>query len=216
MFVKLANPRIAADRISFNALISACEKVRQWQQSLAFMRHMREKQMHPDIFSFSAAISSCQSEQWQWGVRLFQDMLKLKIRPNIISLNAMLSLWEKSGQWQHALSWFASMRPSFQISPDILSFNSLMGSLGSGLEWQRSLLFFQEMRRSKDLRPDVVSFNTVIHLLSRCLDLPQMLPAWAFQQIILGTKHAKRSLAPQIWQICYAISGWIMIIICKF
>ena len=45
--------------ITFNAAISACEKLAQYWQALKFLRAMRECGLEPDVIMYSTTITAC-------------------------------------------------------------------------------------------------------------------------------------------------------------
>jgi len=48
--------------------------------------------VRPDLFTFNAAISSCQKgAEWQWALEMFDVMRQSKITPDTISFNALIS-----------------------------------------------------------------------------------------------------------------------------
>ena len=78
----------APDVVSYNALVSACEKGEQRQAAVAVFQHSKD----PNIISYNALISACANgEQWQAAVAVFQQMLARRQHPDVISYSALIS-----------------------------------------------------------------------------------------------------------------------------
>ena len=64
MLQEMEHHLLAPDVMSFSAIISACEKGKQWEGALRLLREMVDQLLQaPDVVSWSAAISSCEKGQ---------------------------------------------------------------------------------------------------------------------------------------------------------
>ena len=78
---------------AFNALMSCCEKAREWRIPLGLQAQMRISHWRLDHFSFASSMSACEkAEQWSWAMWLYHQ-----IQPSSIHLTAALSAC--SGTW---------------------------------------------------------------------------------------------------------------------
>ena len=58
----------------------------QWQQALALLDQMREKDVTPDVITYNAAISAREKGgQWQQALALLDQMLEKGITANVIT-----------------------------------------------------------------------------------------------------------------------------------
>ncbi len=56
---KMRRSQLAANVISYNSAISACEKGHQWEQASSLLQEMRSSWLEPNVVSYGAAISAC-------------------------------------------------------------------------------------------------------------------------------------------------------------
>ena len=75
---------IQRDIISFSAVISACEKVTEWQQAIGFIDVMPEFHIEPNLIAFNAAISSCEKKLRCVQKKLSSMMFVLKVVVSLI------------------------------------------------------------------------------------------------------------------------------------
>lgn len=100
LFLELTTLGLEADAISFNALISACEKCRRWEEALLFLDLAGDV---ADETTWNAAISACEKcAEWRWALELLMRHFAVG-SPGVVSVNAAISACEKCGRWQHAL-----------------------------------------------------------------------------------------------------------------
>merc|ERR1711971_1152587 len=83
---------VTADRISFSAAISACEKGGQWRRALLLLNDIGLACVTADSISFSAAISACEKDgQWHHASLLLEDMGLACMPIDAIALNGAMS-----------------------------------------------------------------------------------------------------------------------------
>jgi pentatricopeptide repeat domain-containing protein 1 len=60
--------------VTFNALISACEKGGQWQEALAVLEFMRRCGSKPDTVTYNSLISACEKgSQWAVAIKVEEE-----------------------------------------------------------------------------------------------------------------------------------------------
>ena len=59
MLQELEATAVPTNIVTYNAVLSACEKGEQWLKILQLLEEMGRKKMLPDSFSYSASISGC-------------------------------------------------------------------------------------------------------------------------------------------------------------
>ncbi|CAK0879377.1 unnamed protein product [Prorocentrum cordatum] len=147
--------RLESNVVSYNAGISAGEKGRQWQLSLALLREMRESKLVPDVISYSSGASACEkAERWQLALLLLGEMREAKLAPNS-SATAL-----GSARARRASSGSAPCRCSARCvrrtwSPASFSYNAGVSACEKGDRWQSALALLSEMREAM-LEPNVI------------------------------------------------------------
>ena len=102
---------IAADTITYNAAISACEKGQRWHGALGLLVEMRRAGIAANTITYSAAISACEKEQqWQGALDLFAQMGRAGITASNIIHDAVVRSCGKGQQWRIAIEIVANMR----------------------------------------------------------------------------------------------------------
>ncbi|CAE7254557.1 unnamed protein product, partial [Symbiodinium pilosum] len=71
---------------------------------------MPDAEVHPNLISYNAAISSCaKSQQWQLVVKLFEGMQMDNVAPDVVGYTAVISSCARGQQWMLALQIFNNM-----------------------------------------------------------------------------------------------------------
>lgn len=143
--------RVAANELTYSAIISACEKGRQWK----FAGGLLSLTSQEDVITLSAVLSAFQkADQWESAFTQLGMMLLGQVQPNTFSLNSVISSCD--GSWQQPLSMLAT--PRFQELNDEISYNSVMMSICEEvLQWTKALELLRCMKQG-GLRPDEASF----------------------------------------------------------
>ncbi|CAE8656583.1 unnamed protein product [Polarella glacialis] len=165
--------RVVPNEITYNAAISACEKVGQWQRALSLLGSMPEARTSPDEISFSASISACgPGGQWQSALDVLRKMLEQQVMPDEVSYNALISVCERSQQLERGLQL-------------------LWESKGRGVSL--SVAFFPgALARLSVHDPDIISaaFDEVMLKLSASPLTPQELSSIAWSSGMLGVNNS--------------------------
>ena len=67
--------RMAPDRVTYNSVISACEKGQQPEWALKVFDTMQQQGLLPDVITYSAKISACEKgRQPKLGLQVFEAM----------------------------------------------------------------------------------------------------------------------------------------------
>lgn len=81
----------------FTSLISAAARTGDWQLSKNMLHLMRGRSFDPNVFHYTAAISSCREERQQGpALEIFREMRLRGVKPNEITYNMLVS-------WLHSL-----------------------------------------------------------------------------------------------------------------
>merc|ERR1719333_1432023 len=90
---------VAPDAITFNSLISACEK-RMWpERATELLREMEETGPAPDVKAYTALMSCwAKSKQPEKALEVYREMVGKGIEANAITYSTLAWACEKSGQ----------------------------------------------------------------------------------------------------------------------
>ena len=64
----MANSRVEANTITYNAAISACEKAGEWASASQLLDGMAKSRVEADTITYNAAISACEKYKVIFGV----------------------------------------------------------------------------------------------------------------------------------------------------
>eukprot|EP00438_Fugacium_kawagutii_P023091 Skav220074 [mRNA] locus=scaffold262:165960:167743:+ [translate_table: standard] len=89
--------------VTFSTVITAMERVWQWQKALWVSEKMSLADVQPNVVSVSSTILACgRGRRWQQAVHFFDAMPRLKLQPNAFTfastIGAIASCEAKS--WQ--------------------------------------------------------------------------------------------------------------------
>ena len=136
--------RLQPNLISFNSLLSSCEKASRWQVAQRLWEDMQRSKLRPDLVSYNSMISAFEkASEWQKAVDVFGALSK----PDLFSYNALLSACEKAAQWQRAQHIFFSLK-----KPDLISYSALTSAFEKAVRWQSALELFQRRRTKEEQR----------------------------------------------------------------
>lgn len=176
--------------ITFNALMSVCQRAKLWQEAMSFFQQISDSNLQPDVISYSTLLSSFSA--WQNAFNLLKEMLERRLEANVITYNAAMnccgtsSAWEQAvallyslpspnvisfdtaitaceGRWQQAMCLFGEMS-FFQLSPDLIGFNAVITSCAQ--HWQMALSFFEAIPTAR-LSPDIITYGAIINAFAK-------------------------------------------------
>ena len=116
--------------ITYNALISACEKGKQPEQALEILVYMKQQGVVPDVITYNALISACEKGlQPEQALEMIYEIQQQGVVPDVITYNAFISACERALQPEHALDIFAEMNQQ-QVVPDAITYHVLISAFG--------------------------------------------------------------------------------------
>eukprot|EP00438_Fugacium_kawagutii_P031427 Skav205777 [mRNA] locus=scaffold1714:690856:694318:- [translate_table: standard] len=150
--------QLCPDLISYSALISAYGE--QWPRAVRAFREMLRQRIHgdvvscsADVISYSAAISSCETEgQWRKALHLFHLMKHAELLPDVISYNAAISSCEKGSQWHLACHFLSS-----SSCANVISYNSAISSCAKASAWQVAMQLVSHAMPHQGIRPNLLT-----------------------------------------------------------
>ncbi|CAK0803184.1 unnamed protein product [Prorocentrum cordatum] len=108
---------------SYNVVVSACEKSKQWQWALALLCEMMDAKLEPDVVSYTLSEVVRATNATSVSMTLEAEPLKRPAgRPDgPDTYNVVVSACEKSKQWQWALALLCEMMDA-KLEPDVVSY----------------------------------------------------------------------------------------------
>eukprot|EP00913_Durusdinium_trenchii_P026775 g25116.t1 len=175
--------------VSYNAVISACERSSSWSQALdCFFEFTQVSHLFANDVTFNALISSCEKGRmfektlhidkknhllasvFKASVSIAKVMKESSVRLDVITYSAAISACEKALQWERALELLAEMRAE-RVPPNRITVNAainatttsaLITACGFGHEWELALAIL-----SKPIPADTVAVNSCLSACAR-------------------------------------------------
>ncbi len=99
--------QVECNIISYNAIISACEKASAWQQAFYFLHATKIQQLEPNVITYNAALRSGQSSsQWQQVIHLQELLDSCGVDSTVATGVAMLDTdIHRAVRSTHVLEW---------------------------------------------------------------------------------------------------------------
>lgn len=92
------------DTVTFNALISACARGRQYDRAQHMYRDMQERGVSSDTYTFNSLLNACEKcGRWEEAFQLFDQMTSEGVIADTITYNTLISACEKGEQWEQAI-----------------------------------------------------------------------------------------------------------------
>ena len=160
-----------------SAVISACDKGKQWQRALFLLnsldrkdnlehtQHTRDLQglqaLQPTVVTFNSAISACgRARHWAWAVDLLQRLVHQKrLTPTTASFGAALAATGRQRFWRQSLALLQQMQ-QLRLEPNVWMLNGLrwayqkakrrsLDEIWAETKWEEALLRYY---KSEDVR----------------------------------------------------------------
>lgn len=149
-FKTKSSNRVAPNRITFGAAISACEKTSEWMRALDLLHGLAlSKEVSANEIIFSSVISACEkSSRWEAALFLLGSLSRLGVETTSESFNPVISACSRSN-WQLAWELFKEM-PNMRLSPDSYTYIAMMKACAQGSQWQTALCFFDRLKDATD------------------------------------------------------------------
>jgi len=152
--------------IKYNQSINQCKKSRSVKKAMKYLNEMREKNLTPDVFTYTSVIHVCnQAFDFPPISGIVRTMKQEAIEPNIVTFNALISANSRQGQWKEALSLLREIR-SKNIQPTLITYNTCIGACAKAGEIESAISLFREMK-SSGVDPDDVTVNSLLRACGR-------------------------------------------------
>lgn len=161
-FEELSRWQIDPDIISYNSLITSCEKSRsQWERAFHLWDEIRLVNLRANIISSNGLLSCFEKcSQWSWATEVLGRSQSASLQPNVISCNACLSSLEKGSEWPLAASLLDHW--TSDLTADVVSYSALISCYGQGKQWQLALELVATEMADVRIAPNVISYNAAI------------------------------------------------------
>jgi len=133
-----------------------------WECALALLRRMREEGILPDVATYSATISACESAgEWQRALGVLQTMLDDENDDdsdqsvlNLYCFNAAISACEKGNAWVEALELYERMLEiGGSVQPNVVTLSSLLEALENAGQRELATTKYIEGRKLNIVNP---------------------------------------------------------------
>ncbi|CAJ1390699.1 unnamed protein product [Effrenium voratum] len=130
--------------VTFNAAMSACEKMCAWRGGLQLFSELLCNNLQVDTIGFSVTISSLQRlGRWQPASKLLRDMPVWRIHRNTVGANAAIAAC-RGPDWPFTLDLLSWM-PEAGMQPDRITMNSQISCSARGIQWISALHLFAHL-----------------------------------------------------------------------
>lgn len=194
----LGNMQVRSSVITFNATIGVKGS---WQTALSVCHSIPQSELQNTSVSYGAVMTSC-GANWLCAICLFQD-LERALQPSCINYTAAMSVCERAGQWQCAVSLFYAMLER-KILPNQVCLNVAISACGA--QWQLASSILSDFPQYS-VRPGSTSFGAAI---SACesqgawraaIDMLEAMPQSIVEPDTICFSAAISSCATGEWQL---------------
>lgn len=181
LFQEMHHMQIRRSEISYNALISACEKCSTFHQAVGLLEDMQLKRLRSDAITYNALISSCSRlSRVGTALSLFSNMTKTLIQPTSVTCSTLINCCG-SKRVATALRLFDHFQ-QIHVEANLISYNAVISACGNAGLWKQALRIFAEISES-NIEPDVFTYNSLIAASCKAYAVQK---AWNFQRKMAG------------------------------
>ncbi|CAE7471623.1 unnamed protein product [Symbiodinium natans] len=191
-----------ADRITYNALVSACEKGGMWDLAIDLVAEMGLRGMQCSTTSINSAMST----PWEQVLATSLNMRNGRLQADSFTLTALISSLEEEGAWKQSLHML-QLSSSGQLQPHSICMNAAISACQKGDDWTSAMQLLGSFPRH---HAGSITFNASMSACSRCvkwqlavgmlcrMEDDRLLPSLITHQTVLdacyGAGHWQRTL----------------------
>jgi pentatricopeptide repeat protein len=129
----LQSAGVAVNTVTYNTLISACERGGSWREAEQLYRDMVHTGVAPDTITLNALISVYgRGRQWLAALELFDSLERHpNLTPDAITYNSLIAACARGKRWQLALQMYQRMEAR-GLRATIVTYNTLITACGRG------------------------------------------------------------------------------------
>eukprot|EP00434_Breviolum_minutum_P027986 symbB.v1.2.024761.t1/scaffold2368.1/size81091/4 len=162
----LDTQNLPAGLITFNAVLSTCQKSGQWQRALSILSFLVTYNSY-DLISYNSAIAC--GEEWEWAIQLLKDLQCNALEANDVTCSAVISACGQSREWElglYLLKESAQNRTCSIITfnsaiSNSITYTSTISACEKGQRWQWAMHFMNEMK-SRILKCNSIAYYAVV------------------------------------------------------
>lgn len=111
----LDTQNLPAGPITFNAVLSTCQKSGQWQRALSILSFLVTYNGTYDLISYNSAIACA---EWEWAIQLLKDLQCNTLEANDVTCSAVISACGQSREWELGLFLLKESAQNRQLCVD--------------------------------------------------------------------------------------------------
>ncbi|CAE7722709.1 EMB2654, partial [Symbiodinium microadriaticum] len=152
---------VQPNTITYNAIISACEKAAQWLPIPHLLEDAKLQHLQLTVVTYNTVISATRtSGRWQLVLSFMQEMLWNSIPWDIITYNSGINALGHCHCWAVALSLLHDAEDE-DFATNTITYNASMSACERAGQWQHVLCILRHAQRRR-IRSDIVTYNTAV------------------------------------------------------
>ena len=154
-------PSVRPTIITYNAVISACEKAAQWLPIPHLLEDAKLQNLRPSVVTYNTIISATRtSGRWELVLGFMQEMLWNSIPWDVITYNSGINALGHCYCWSMALSLLHDAEGE-DFATNTITYNASMSACARAGQWQQVLCILRDAQLRR-IQSDIVSYNTAI------------------------------------------------------
>ena len=156
----LLQKRGQLDVLSCSSALHACDSASRWQRAVHTFSIMKTRGPHPNVVSYSSAISavSASLRGGEWALQALTDLSTSRLQANAICFNAVVSACSTASLWRDSTDVFQKM-VELGPAPTMVTHGAVMAAVEGVGRW-RDVLHCEAFGREAGLRPTLVTCAT--------------------------------------------------------
>eukprot|EP00434_Breviolum_minutum_P003842 symbB.v1.2.003381.t1/scaffold190.1/size276550/6 len=149
------------DLITYDALMSTCQKGDQWLESLHLLFQLKWMALQPKAITFNVAISACR-QHWSRSTDIFRKSSTPGLQRSMVTYNAAMSALEE--HWQRSL-WHLIESAQDAMQPTLITYSSIISACEG--QWLMATLLLNKLL-GRRLYPNLVVMNACMSACEKC------------------------------------------------
>ncbi|CAE8651144.1 unnamed protein product [Polarella glacialis] len=154
---ELEIPRPSA--VTYNAVISACGRGRQWAKAMGLLQEMQRVELEPDVISYGSAVRGLQASFAVGAAELLLDLRARGLQPSQEACHSAVSA--ASASWQRAVALLGEIR-LVRLMPGLVGYNAAIDACRQARNPQWALKLLEQLERMPSETPDTLSYAAAI------------------------------------------------------
>lgn len=148
--------------VTFNALITACRHMGEYEGALEVLRIMKDTEgCEPDVISYSTVIDTLGRRGRLKEISdVLTDMKERGIEPNLVTYTSVVSARTRARDFSGAMEVLAEMEAR-DIQPNVYTYSSLINGAGRAHDFEKAFELLDRMRK-QGINATVVTYVNLI------------------------------------------------------